>query len=253
MFSLKRWLKPKKISVEDTYRDRLNVFRSAFPEYDINAEALGQLAIFPSLRLCYNRLKKNANSTAMIALQSLEIGEFSSVKSAGAKRSALSLGKSTPSIPNDIREYDWLLIVRDPYSRTLSAFLQKFQMPAFREKYGNFDLTREGFADFLLWLKNGGLERNYHWNLQCKHMIFPISNYTKVIRFENFNDEFFRFINAINPAVSSDVWKSLSERGSWHATKSVEKLEHYYSKDSRKIVSELFRQDFLALDYPIKD
>lgn len=53
-----------------------------------------------------------------------------------------------------------MVIVRDPFSRTLSAFLDKFRSPFFQRDFGPFDLTPEGFSRFLAYLEGGGLRTN---------------------------------------------------------------------------------------------
>jgi hypothetical protein len=95
------------------------------PVEDVNFEAFDRVAVFTKSKIAFNRLKKNANSTAMIALTCLETGQLLNDRRK-AKHDANRMD-SVSSLICDLSSFDWLLIVRDPYSRTLSAFLEKFQ------------------------------------------------------------------------------------------------------------------------------
>lgn len=113
------------------------------PLEDVNLEAFDRVAVFKKSRIAFNRLKKNANSTAMIALTRLETGLLQKSRRT-AKHDADRMDDASVLLSN-FAKFDWLLIVRDPYSRTLSAFLEKFQQARYVENYGKFDLSPRGF------------------------------------------------------------------------------------------------------------
>jgi Sulfotransferase family len=217
----------------------------------LNLEAFDRVAVFRKSRVAFNRVKKNANSTAVIALTRLENGLLLA-STRTAKQGACRLDAASVVL-SDLANFDWLLIVRDPYSRTLSAFLEKFQKESYVKNYGNFELSPDGFCNFLCWLKDGGLDADYHWNLQTAHIFLPLNAYTKIIRFEAFGPEFLRFLQDKDPSVDATFLGEATSVGAAHATRSDEKMNAFYNKESRKLVSELFDADFRILGYPFRD
>lgn len=244
---LKKNLRLKNIRRKIFLRYRLPLI---CPIEDVNLEAFHRVAVFKKSKVAFNRLKKNANSTAMIALTRLENGLL--LGSRTAKREACSLD-TVSVLFSDLARFDWPLIIRDPYSRTLSAFLEKFGKELYIRKYGDFGLSPNGFYNFLCWLKDGGINANYHWNLQTAHIFLPLNCYTKIIRFETFGSEFLRFLQEKDPSINSDFLCEATRTGAIHATRSDEKITAFYNKESRKLVSELFDADFRILGYPIRD
>jgi Sulfotransferase family len=218
---------------------------------EVNVEAFDRIAVFRKSKIAFNRLKKNANSTVMIALTRLENGLLLN-STLTAKREASGLDDASVLFA-DLAHFDWLLIVRDPYSRTLSAFLEKFQKELYIRRYGKFELSSIGFLNFLCWLKDGGMSADFHWNLQTAHIFLPMSFYTRIIRFETFGSEFLRFLQEKDPAIDSDFLSEATSIGAIHATRSDEKVNAFYNTESKKLVSELFEADFRALGYPFKD
>jgi Sulfotransferase family len=182
------------------------------PTGDVNLEAFHRVAVFRKSKVVFNRLKKNANSTAMIALTRLEQGLLLSSPRA-AKHEACRLDAAT-LLFSDLAHFDWLLIIRDPYSRTLSAFLEKFEQESYIRSYGNFELSPNGFYNFLCWLKDGGMNADYHWNLQTAHIFLPVNLYTKIIKFETLDSEFLSFLQKKDPSIDSDFLMEAS----WPAT-----------------------------------
>ena len=87
-----------------------------------------------------------------------------------------------------------MVIIRNPYSRVLSAFLDKHKSRKIRERHGVWEPTPEGFAAFLGYLEAGGLGGNSHWDLQKKQMLLPLSAYDGVIHFENLREEMLGFL-----------------------------------------------------------
>jgi hypothetical protein len=217
------------------------------PVADVNIEAFDRVAVFKKNRIAFNRLKKNANSTAMIALTRLETGLLLKSPRA-AKYDAVRMDDASVLHCN-IAKFDWLLIVRNPYSRTLSAFLEKFQQERYVENYGKFDLSSRGFNNFLCWLKDGGLNADYHWNLQTANIFLPVNLHNNIIRFETFQTEFLQFLKKRNPSIDAGFLEDATSIGAVWATRSEEKVDTFYNPASRKIVSELFDADFRILGY----
>ena len=244
---LTKRFKPKYIRRQILFRYRLPQVCSM---KDVNREALHRVAVFGRSKIVFNRLRKNANSTAMIALTRLENGLL--LNSRTSKREACDLDDFT-ALAYNLSVFDWLLIIRDPYSRTLSAFLEKFRREDYIRKYGNFALSPDGFHRFLCWLKNGGLSADYHWNLQTAHLLLPTNYYSRIIRFETFDPDFLRFLQDKNPSIDSKFLAECTKLGTPHSTQSHAKIDTFYTKATTRLVSELFEVDFRTLGYSFKD
>jgi len=91
------------------------------------------------------------------------------------KAKALHLTTAPPAILEDLGRYSWFTVIRDPYSRTLSAFLDKFRREEFIRQFRAFEMTADGYLQFLYWLADGNLGANSHWNLQTRAMLMPLS------------------------------------------------------------------------------
>jgi hypothetical protein len=216
----------------------------------INSSALGRLAFFPKIGVMYNRVRKNANSTTMIALSCLENGFVLGEKS--AKRNAIRWHHLQTQFM-DLSQFKRLLIVRDPYARTLSAFRDKFSKQMYIDRWGKFELSPRGYLDFLLWLRDGGLDKNSHWDLQIKSIAFPLESYSHVFKFENIEYTLFDFLRNCNAAISDESFLQSVKNGSQHATGSSTVINQFYGKESFRLVSELFEKDFLSIGYPFRD
>lgn len=190
---------------------------------------------------------------ALTTLQSLEMQRIHDSRVRNAKDDYLKLSEVSTSRLEHLRHFDWLVIVRDPYTRTLSAFLEKFPKEEWQERYGKFEISKDGFYRFLVWLKeDGGLKRNGHWDLQSNQMFLPVNSYTTVIRFEKFEEDFYDLVSRLDPSFDRLIWRKFTEFRA-RPTESAKKLDHFYEKKSRRIVSELFQKDFDQLGYSLTE
>ena len=213
----------------------------------INKRALEFVNLYPRLGLAYNHILKNASTTTLILLNDFERGVVQNRKAARQRNARLT---AVPiSELSSLRQYGFLVIVRNPYSRLLSAFLDKFRQEKFIGKYGSFELSPEGFRRFVSWLQMGGLTRNGHWNLQSDRLLMPLAKFDAVIRFENYEAEIKRFLNSRNIETATDTLNKRYSVGSDHGTAATSLLEKYYSPELAEEVYELFKKDFENLSY----
>lgn len=119
---------------------------------------LKQVTIFPHLGIVLNRFQKNGSSSAMSLPYLLEHGQ--QIPAWESKDSSVHLSDMGVRGIFALKRAKRMVIVRDPFSRTLSAFLDKFRSPFFQRDFGPFDLTPEGFSRFLAYLEGGGLRTN---------------------------------------------------------------------------------------------
>ncbi|MFU8779885.1 MAG: sulfotransferase family 2 domain-containing protein [Kiritimatiellia bacterium] len=213
-------------------------------------KAVESVAVFPELGLAYNRIKKNANTSVMILLRQLAYGVVDSRKE--AKRKSKTLLDLSLAELRSLDPLHLFVVIRNPYSRVLSAFLDKFRDESYRRRYGTFDLTPDGFGQFLVWVERGGLTRNGHWNLQTSRMISSkLETYDTVIRFERFRDELVDMLRARDIAIPEDCLRELYPSDQTKRTDASTKLHAYYNAERRDRVASIYASDFALLDYPI--
>lgn len=213
----------------------------------VNRRALRHLAFFPELGLAFNRVKKNANSALILLLHEMETGRGTIASE------AKDLTPNPFELPraqlDRLDRYAVFTTVRDPYSRVLSAFLDKFRQEAYRRRHGTFDLTPEGFDRFLRWLENGGLNRDAHWNLQSRLLALPLDRYDAVLRFETLRDDARAFLSKRGLAVPGDALVGEHRGDTGKQTGADSRMADFYTPDRAARVARLFAADFAALGY----
>lgn len=213
----------------------------------INRRAISRVAVFPELNLAYNRVKKNANTSTIILLRQLESGGIEERND--AKWNARTYFDFPDPALHGLDSLHLFIIVRNPYSRVLSAFLDKFRTERYQRKHGHFELTPEGFGAFLTWLEKGGLSRDAHWDLQTKLMMLPLEKYDTVIRFENYREELKNLLESRGLKLPPDALRELYPSDRAKETKSSSKLVQFYTPERASIVQRLYAEDFSALGY----
>ncbi len=218
-----------------------------FPGSTINAQALRSVVFYPNLGIAYSRIQKNANTTAVILLQELETGKLQD-RSAAKKESRTIATLPWRSLLRAGR-FNYFVIIRNPYSRLLSAFLDKFRLDKFKAGYRVFDLTPQGFREFVGWLEDGNLSANSHWDLQSRRLLVPLAHYGHVVRFESLADDMRSFLASQSISLKPDALSALYPSDQSKQTSASDLVREYYDAATARRVHALFRQDFDALGY----
>ncbi len=215
------------------------------PTIRVHSKAISRLALFPNLGVALSRVHKNANTFCIQLFRQLDGG--SPTNNATAKEEhALQSARLTTIL--GLGRLDLLGVRRNPYSRTLSAFLQKFRRPKYRERYGAFDLTREGFLAFTHWMADGGLDANPHWDLQTRRL-FPVDWYDHLFRMETLNGELQDYLTARGVHVPPGALVREPPSRRRHHVLADERVAQFYTAESARIVATLFEADFTILGY----
>ncbi|MCC6305038.1 MAG: sulfotransferase family 2 domain-containing protein [Rhodobacteraceae bacterium] len=220
--------------------------RARFPGAPLNWGATRRIAVFPGLGLAYNRVKKNANTTVVILLRELESGVIED-RDVAKDRARLLFDLAPAELA---RPLAFLVVVRNPYSRVLSAFLNKFGAERYRRRHGDFPRTREGFAAFVRWLEGGGLGRDAHWNLQTRLMLLPLARYDHVVRFEALREGLEAVLAAHGLALPAGRLDALYPSDRDKQTSADARLGAFYDPATAARVARLYGEDFAALGYP---
>jgi hypothetical protein len=214
---------------------------------ELAMENARHVAVYPRLGIAYNRIKKNANSTTVALLYKLEHGEVPEGR--GAKLGSDHLAKASFATLRSAADLHYMVIVRNPYSRVLSAFLNKFAKPAYVERFGEISLDRDGFGKFIDWLARDGLNEDLHWAPQQDMMFLPAARYDTILRFEDFPDALVRFLQAQDIDLSKDAPEILDSVNAETRSRAGSKLQQFYTLRTVEQIAELFRSDFDELGY----
>ena len=203
---------------------------------------LKQVAIFPHLGIAFNRLQKNGSSTVMSFLYFAEYGQH--VSSLEAKGSAIHLDSLGTRGILALGRRKRIAIVRDPFSRTLSAFLQKFRSPRFQSRFGSFDLSPEGFSAFLEFLSAGGLRANSHWSPQTDRLLLAPHHYHLLVPFSEFPNKFLDTVEQWTPGLRQKFADfSQNDIQGPQQTEAGKRVGAFYNKTDLARVEELYCQD----------
>lgn len=184
-----------------------------------------------------NRIPKAANSTVVTNLARLKFGK--DVPSKQAKKMFLTPGRLSRA---EVESFDSLFkftVVREPFSRTLSAYLDKIERRALRAG------KQSSFSDFL-----GALEKerylfsNAHWAPQSALMLIPVEQFDYIGKVENLSADLAFIKQRIRPDIAEPVTSMKA-----NATGAKDKLIEYYSPELIQKVRDLYRQDFEAFGY----
>ena len=224
------------------------------PGATIDKATVKRLAVFPKTGVVYNRIQKNANTTTMLLLDSLEVGRLRSIPQSKGQHALFYGAWLTGRF--SLARARYMVVVRSPYSRALSSFLFKFEFfgDAAMRRYGrSFAISPAGFEDYLRWLRDGALGRDLHWDLQLNSLALPLNVFTDIIHMERYEADMRQFLGALpalsGQAVSELDFAALRKIGSPHATRAQDKRGDYFTPATRALVSEIYARDFEAFGY----
>lgn len=186
-----------------------------------------------------NRIPKAANSSVIVNLAYRKFGR--EIPSKEAKRLFRTPSQLKRSELEDLPSLFTFAFVRNPYTRVLSAFLDKVDR---RAKRRNEDVP---FLEFLDYLERDGLYSNAHWAPQTSLLLLPFEQFDFIGKTEHLDRDLGYVISQLK--MQLDDQRILSALG--NATGASKKLETYYDDTAKAKVDKLYRSDFEAFDYPM--
>lgn len=255
---------------------KIKDFFYVMPEKQFNSA----IHISPKLNFIYFSIPKNACSTITVLLRSKFESDLYKIKSKVHDRNTSSLLR-----PCDIG-YDKFIellesnsvfkftVIRNPYSRILSAYINKFVdsqkrhieayksflknlvPPELKSEYiENRDLTFIEFLNFVHSQKP--YQMNAHWRPQFSQAFMDLVNYSAVYKFEELNtclQELFDQLNKIGCySETSDDIDSLIYRP--HKTNADQMIDRYYTNECINTFQEIYAVDLEKFNYsyPLSD
>lgn len=228
---------------------RWRILKSPFhktfpPASEIIAGQIDKRIVVDRVRkFIYFRIPKAANSTVMSTLID------GSATSREAKR---ALPRASTLSSDDIgalsERFFLFTVVRNPYARLASAYLDKVARGNWAEKIraklgadSPDDIT---FLEFCRYLESDGIFDNPHWYRQCDFVSFGPEQLHFVGRVETLKSDLEKILKRVNRS------ESVTQRN-WapHATGATSKLGELYCEESVRIVRDLYAADFSAFGY----
>ena len=145
-------------------------------------------------------------------------------------------------------------LVRNPYTRLLSAYLDKIakNTPTKLNILHHLGLTEQAMdepIDFPLFVDvacgQSPEHMDPHWRVQYIHTCQAHIEYHKIGRFETLDEDFRSILNILSPNAAS--YLSTEQR---HSTRSEHKLRDYYTPELRAKVRQAYALDFEHFGYP---
>jgi hypothetical protein len=163
-------------------------------------------------------------------------------------------------------------MVRNPYSRVLSAYLNKVELhlpPRHqtegedhfykvvrsidkfrREKLDVSAFPKINFEVFLLWLRDSGslFVNDEHWALQTVLLGYPDVKYSFIGRFENLDTDAVHILQEMSCDKGFPTQKDVR----FPPTNAKSQFDLYFNGTCYELVNQVFHKDFIALNYPMK-
>ncbi|MEY3989413.1 MAG: hypothetical protein RI985_494 [Chloroflexota bacterium] len=219
--------------------------------------------VSPRFKYVYIETPKVACSTVKYHLQMIEFDEderriyrnvhdraFSPIR----RISELNM---TDEQLNDVMfgpEYFHFMFVRNPYTRTLSCYLDKFVKGspgevAEKRKYLGYGMDDEvSYIDFLRAVQQQPLNKmDIHWTPQTYLLgVAQGYQYDFIGRFENFDADLARALRRVRGY--NKPFESIQKR-QYVFTEANQKVLQYYTPEAKKLVEEIYADDFIYLGY----
>lgn len=207
-------------------------------------------AYSPADGFFYNRVPKAANTTVTSALAERSsyrrrFAKAGDVKDHYLRPSYLS-GASVRALEAAVK----FTFVRDPYTRTLSAFSDKIlgrrpQARPFIDWFGDWpEDAPPGFTDFCRFLDAGGLVLDPHWAPQTDILLLPVAAFDFIGRTERLEADLAQVLTRIFGETEPDEIESRGRR-----TGASDRVAQFYTAEALEIVNRLYARDFEELGY----
>ena len=218
-------------------------------------------------RYVYFGVAKAANSTIKYYLQSLEyINSPHQVKNVHHKGfspllSPFQLDKQELSLALFSDKYKRFTLVRNPFERLLSCFLDRVQ----DTKSASYKLLQNqmavdpldiSFNEFVEFVGSQEIKKmDCHWRPQSYEIYNDIITYDDILRFEDLPENI-RFLQGLtNQGLSNSIAeKILSENINMSPsnTFAFSKVSEYYNNHIKDMVRKIYAEDFHAFDYDLE-
>lgn len=198
----------------------------------------------------FSRVPKSANSFVLLELFKLRSTE--ELIQQVVKKQYVKPSDMTPAQVEDLERVFKFTVVRNPYTRTLSAYLDK--IIRLEKPIKQISRTRlPTFGEFCDYLENGGLHENIHWAPQTSIILLPVEKFDYIARIENMDRDLPFILGKLKDLTGrttpADFAPGGSRSSAYRAPKADDKVDSHYDARTTEIVTRLFAEDFRLLGY----
>lgn len=190
----------------------------------------------------YCRVPKAANSTIVAAITpgaGLSDSELIEVKESYQKPSELSYAEM-----QRLKSCFKFTVVRHPYTRALSAYLDKVVSGEKHRLFDRFGGPPKSFEEFCIYLSHGGLYENAHWAPMSALMLMPVDALDFIGRVETLSTD----LPIILKRAGISKMPEFSRAGP-PPTHASALLDEHLTPRSRSILNEVYATDFRMFGY----
>ncbi len=255
---LARCLKGARLKRQPFFR-RMGRGGGALPLEEINR----RIAIDDVRKLVYFRIPKAANSAVIWLLWQGVSEEGCSGERETVEQEAINRAKRSFRRPSTLTEREvsqvlgqyWkFCFVRNPFTRTLSAYLHQYQkVEKNPRRYRRYRHHMQTFEDFCAFLASGGHAANPHWARQIDFVLVGVPQLDFVGKVERLDEDLETLGERLMPEQRPSLQASRDGVGQSHATGADQLLASYYDERTRRLVAETFADDFAAFGYDPTD
>ncbi|MBZ2190368.1 sulfotransferase family protein [Alcanivorax sp. JB21] len=188
-----------------------------------------------------NRVPKAANSAIVTHLAQLKFGR--DIASHDAKRAFRTPGTLNRKEVEQFADLFRFTVVRNPYSRVLSAYLDKMaRFPERNTSYATFDAFVERLSQDPAYLLS-----NAHWAPQTALMLIPVEDFDFIGKVESLDQD----LATITAKIHGKATPLATADAGPPSTGASKKLRQYYHNDALiAAVRDIYQADFSRLTYP---
>lgn len=201
------------------------------------------------LNIFYNRIPKVANSSIVKWLLGLKPSD---VRGRSYKKVFKNPSRMSSAEIDRLDHAVKFVFVRNPYTRVLSAYLDKVVRVGYFQPGGKLSGTSLSrlnaiptFSEFCCWLEDGGLYQNAHWAPQSSLLLIPLERFDFIGKFENIATD----IETLQMMMRGEGAGRELERHGPPATDAASLLERYYRREDYRRVESLYADDFSNFSY----
>lgn len=216
------------------------------------------VAVYPQLGVIFNRIKKSGNTSVVAFLDDLERNKTGAVRE-GNNAEEIKSSRRPHVMPIsavfEIRNYSTLTVVRNPYHRAISGFLEKIAKGT-NPRYSNLpsygDSSIEAFERFLDACKSEHFFGNRHFYPQVSLLFQPVDKFTGVARLESIVQDMGAFLAKIGiDSQFASVLEKPHQIEQLQSSKiqNASKKDRYLTPRTRRMIEELYKDDFETFGY----
>ena len=232
--------------------------RLATKTLNVRPQNISRVVFYPSIKIAYNRIGKSGNSSVVLYLSDALQGQQNKISDyKKSKYDAINLGIDLIQLSKEwdellrLHQYSFFTVVRNPWSRTLSAFLDKIA-DGLSEKYafvdGFGDNSPRGFQAFVSFLEHGGLRKNHHWRPQNEILLLPASRFSHICRLEHLAHDLPLALKStgltLPPKERLKKPHRIESGQHGKVTNAANRLASYYTPQTARTIHRLFQDDF---------